>query len=73
MSEQQQPLAAEWDRFSREIYESRNPQYSPVSDAHRAFYRGAIATLLCMKRGIKFEDLVDEVEAAFSTLDGPPL
>jgi hypothetical protein len=70
---EQQPLAAEWDKFCRKIYENRNIHYSPVSDSHRAFYRGALSVLSCMKRGTKVEDLVNEIEAAFRTPDGPPL
>jgi hypothetical protein len=70
---EQQPLAAEWDKFSREIYKNRSMHYSPGSDAHRAFYRGALSVLSCMKRGTKFEDLVNEIEAGFRTPDRPPL
>jgi hypothetical protein len=46
---------------------------SPVLDAHRAFYRGVLAALLCLKRGTKFEDLVDEAEGAFNAPDGTML
>jgi hypothetical protein len=65
---EQHTLAAEWEKFSLEIYGKF--QRGPVSDAHRAFYRGALAALLCLKRGIKSEDLVDEVEAAFNAPGG---
>jgi hypothetical protein len=65
---EQHTLAAEWGKFSLEIYGEL--QRGPVSDAHRAFYRGAVATLLCLKRGTKFEDLVDELEAAFNAPRG---
>jgi hypothetical protein len=58
----------EWDKFSLEIY--GKSQRGPVSDAHRAFYRGALATLLYLKRGTKFEDLVEELEAEFNAPDG---
>jgi hypothetical protein len=65
---EQQTLVVEWEKFSLEIYGKL--RRGPVLDAHRGFYRGALAALLCLKRGTKFEDLVDEVEAVFDVPRG---
>jgi len=58
-------LGAEWDELSLEFYGKLSPeQRNSVSITHRAFHHGALAALLCLHRGAKFEDLVAEGLAA---------
>jgi hypothetical protein len=58
-------LGAEWDELSLELYRKRSPeQGSSASIAHRAFHHGALAALLCLHRGAKFEDLLAEALVA---------
>jgi hypothetical protein len=57
-------LAEQWDQLSLEIYgpfpeEARRSAFA----AHRAFHHGALAALLCLQRGAKREDLIDEALA----------
>jgi hypothetical protein len=55
-------LGAEWNELFLELY--GNLSQEEASIAHRAFHHGALAALLCLHRGAKFEDLVAEGLAA---------
>lgn len=58
-------LGAEWDELSMELYSKISPVHQSLrSVAHCAFHHGALAALLCLHRGAKFEDLVAEALAA---------